>query len=381
MSRAESEQSLFAPVMDLPQLYTKPTAETLLSTLSSLAILPPSFAVSHRDDSEPPSVDEDDVLSDALSINEDGIPSYLTRIVSNPLAWIASDSTREEIWEAASRRLSERSGRTAMPSVSRTFTIDIPDTMARDDGLRELKINLYEPTLTGDNLGHKTWIASYLLAKQLPTLVPRHFPRITSRHNDDRSLILELGAGTGLVGLAASGLFSALITLTDLDTIVPNLRYNIEKNKALTAHTKSVVHASELDWSDAHNEEQQRKWDASDGMIGYRDNNDMDKYKYDIILAADSLYAPEHVQWLVKTMAAFSRKRPRSRIFVCLPLRAGSEYPGRFREKLGFEGLEVIEEGRMIGYDDWQTEFGEAEEVQCWWSVWEWAFVNPPDEY
>lgn len=374
------KKSTLSPVMDLPQLYTKPSAAVLLSALSSLAIPPSSFGVRHRDDSEEPVIHEDDILSDAPSISEDGLPSYLTQIVSNPLAWILSDTIKEEIWEAASRRISERSGRTAMPSVSRTFTINIPDSMAREDGLKELKIQLYEPSLTGDNLGHKTWAASYLLAKQLPTLLPRHFPRIKTRQIENRPFVLELGAGTGLVGLAASALFSTLTTLTDLDGIVPNLRYNIEKNKALTSYTKSVVHASELDWSDAHNEFFQRKWDAENGLMEYRDHIDMDKYKYDIILAADSLYAPEHVEWLIKTMAAFLRKMPRSRVFVCLPLRPGTNYPTRFREELGFEGMEVIEEGRVIGYDDWKTESGEAEEVECWWSVWDWTFLNLPHE-
>ncbi|KAK4694732.1 hypothetical protein P7C71_g2897, partial [Lecanoromycetidae sp. Uapishka_2] len=364
--------------MDLPQLYTKPTAEALLSALSSLAIAPSSFKVYHGNDSEPQivgdaSLDDDDMLSDASSINEDRFPSYLTQIVSNPLAWIETDLTREKIWEAASKRLSERSGRTAMPSVSRIFTINIPASIVREDGLRQLKIELHEPSLTGDNLGHKTWVASYLLATQLPTLLPRHFPMITIQDSDDRPLILELGAGTGLVGLAASGLFSSLISLTDLDTIVPNLRYNIEKNKHLTADTKSDVYASKLDWEDAAKEAQERKRRAQGSLQEYRYIDDTDKYKYDIIFAADSLYAVEHVDWLIKTMSSFLRKRSRSRIFVCLPLRPGSKYPGRFRESLGFEGFEVIEEGRMIGYDDWKTESGEAEEVECWWSVWKWA--------
>ena len=39
---------------------------------------------------------------------------YRTRFIARPLAWIPSDEEREEIWEAASQRLSERAGWMAM---------------------------------------------------------------------------------------------------------------------------------------------------------------------------------------------------------------------------------------------------------------------------
>ena len=59
----------------------------------------------------------------ALNLDENGLTGYLTRFVASSLAWIPSDQEKESIWEAASRRLSERSGRMAMSSMSRTFTI------------------------------------------------------------------------------------------------------------------------------------------------------------------------------------------------------------------------------------------------------------------
>ena len=119
----------------------------------------------------------------------------------------------------------------------------------RVDGAKELTVRLYEPTLTGDNLGHKTWVASYLLAKLLPSLLLTHCPWI----HDTRPRILELGAGTGLVGLAASGMFVADIMLTDLEAILGNLRHNVEKNASLAVGEKNgmqgMVQVSVLDWS------------------------------------------------------------------------------------------------------------------------------------
>lgn len=45
-------------------------------------------------------------------INEEGIPKYLTSIIASRLSWVDDENVREHIWELASVRLSERSGRT-----------------------------------------------------------------------------------------------------------------------------------------------------------------------------------------------------------------------------------------------------------------------------
>ena len=254
-----------------------------------------------------------------------------------------------------------------MPSLSRTFQIPLPppdSTGTMDEG-RELRINIYEPSLTGDNLGHKTWIASYLLAKRLALLLPRHIPSIEitgtqyGQHGsggtrDKRLKILELGAGTGLVGLAAAGLFEADIYLTDLPYILPNLRYNIEQNVSLVESTGSTITAGVLDWS---------KITAVQG----------EEEKYDIILAADSLYAPEHSAWVVRTVGKYLRKGDESRVFVELPLRPGSLYPSDFRRGMDAAGFKLLEEGEEIGYDDWENSSREGIEVTCWYSVWAWA--------
>ena len=249
-----------------------------------------------------------------------------------------------------------------MPSLSRTFKIPLPDSIGTK--ARELDINIYEPSLTGDNLGHKTWIASYLLAKRLPLLLPRHLSSIeisnsVHRHNssgtrDKRTKILELGAGTGLVGLAASGLLAADIHLTDLPIILPNLQYNIQQNASLVESTGSTITAGVLDWST---------------ITAVQDEEE----KYDVIFAADSLYAPEHSGWVVRTVEQYLRKGDKSRVFVELPLRPGSLYPSDIRRGMEAAGFELLEEGEEIGYDDWEDSSREGIEVTCWYSVWAWA--------
>ena len=381
--RTDTEPSPSSSVLDLPQLYSKPSAQSLLSALTLLAVAPSSWAVKAGG------------ARPASSISQDGVPSYLTRIVSNPLAWIPSDSEKEEVWEAASKRLAERSGRTAMPSVSRTFKI--PHN--RQDISATVDIKLHEPSLTGDNLGHKTWVASYLLAKRLPTLLPRHFPSIrtssaldnldldsrskspnnnnnNNHHHHPRPLtsppttpahpprILELGAGTGLVGLAAAALFQTHTHLTDLSSIVPNLQHNVAANASLTAAAPSAVTAGPLDWSDDPD--------------SHHPLTNQDRTTYDLILAADSLYSPEHPAWIVRAMGALLRRDGdgSARVVVELPFR--SEEPPEheeLRERMRERGFVLAEEGEEVGFDDWEDlrEEGGQLEVRCWWSVWRWG--------
>ena len=100
-----SQTTIFDSVFDLPQLNTHPSAEKLLSALNYLALDPPSWDHHQRRNNEPEG--EENVK---IKINEAGVPSYLTAVVGSSLSWIDEDR-REEIWEAAGRRLSERCGR------------------------------------------------------------------------------------------------------------------------------------------------------------------------------------------------------------------------------------------------------------------------------
>ena len=100
----DTKPSLRYSVLDLPQLYTRPPATSLLSALEKLAIKPSSWdALENWQEYE------------GGEIGEDGVPKYLTCIVASPLAWIEDEEVKEQIWEAAGARLSERSGRTGQP--------------------------------------------------------------------------------------------------------------------------------------------------------------------------------------------------------------------------------------------------------------------------
>lgn len=89
--------------LDLPPLHTHPSASTLLETLDGLRIKPSTFDGGALDEDTGSKVD---------FRSTDGLPRYLTNIVGSKLSWIDDDTLKEAVWERASERLSERSGRT-----------------------------------------------------------------------------------------------------------------------------------------------------------------------------------------------------------------------------------------------------------------------------
>ena len=214
-------------------------------------------------------------------------------------------------------------------------------------------------------------MASYLLAKRLPTLLP-YLPSLNSpgRNNIlEKSLtspnlaprILELGAGTGLVGIAAAALFSVHVHLTDLPVILPNLHANTSKNAELISGDYSgEMSSGVLDWSDLPLEDEQNSLQ-----------------KTEIILAADPLYSPLHPGWLVNAIERFLQNGEMARVVVELPLReAYIPEVEIFKKKMKSRGFNLLVDGEEVGYDDWgDGGRGKQEnaEVTCWWGIWGWT--------
>jgi predicted nicotinamide N-methyase len=314
-------------------------------------------------------------------IRSEGVPAYLTKIVGSGLCWIQDEEQKEQVWELAARRLAERSGRTGMGALSRTFTIplranDEDETVQGKDGEEqdeedELHIILHEPALTADNLGLKTWASSYLLAKRLVILKDS----LPSLRPDDA--ILELGAGTGLVGIAAAAIIGRKVILTDLPSIVSNLERNVRANVAALAGAE--VETAVLDWSEP---------------AAFALQSDIPQlyplHSFSLILAADPIYSSDHPALLVNAIAQHLSRDERARVVVEMPVREafGAERED-FRRKMTALGLVVLKEGEEVGLDDWgqaggnegdvldgeHQEAGEeatGAEVRCWWSVWGW---------
>jgi len=338
-------------VLDLPQLYQKPSLRTLRETLYLLAVKPRSF----------------EGLAAPL-VHPKGLSNYLTGIVGSRLSWIQDESEKEIIWELASQRLSERSGRSGMASMTRSFSI--PAASGAFD------IRLHEPSLTEDNLGLKTWSSSFTLATRL------HLLKLPSDALE--GTILELGAGTGLVGLAASAMLQREVILTDLSVIELNLSKNIEINAGTLQTHNGSARSGVLDWTNP-------------GMLRMRSSEDTPGLQLQsntavtlpnigatsvesccsrvasamIILAADPIYSPDHPKLLVGTILTWLCKHNQARVILAYPLReAYAPQISELRQSLQLGGLTPIEEGTELAMDDW------AEEVEHSWSVWAWKKVK-----
>jgi hypothetical protein len=238
------------------------------------------------------------------------------------------------VWEEASTRLSERSGRTALKCLDRVFEVPVCGG--------EVELVIHEPSMTADNLGLKTWAASYCLAK-----------RFVGMELEGR--LLELGAGTGLVGMAAAAACGADVLLTDLPEIQENLVKNLERNRDVIQSGGGRVSAAILDWENPTSLDPAR--------------ND----KFPIILAADVVYSLDHPRMIADVIEHWLSPGRSSRVIFELPRRSGFEEDLKaISTEMNRIGLEMLEEEEDTGYDDWgsQEPDDEAGVVHCWFSVW-----------
>lgn len=236
---------------------------------------------------------------------------WLTRVISSSLLWMGPEEA-ESVRALASARLSENCGRTAQPGFVRT--INIP-------GIPEL--HLKEPSLTADNLGLKTWGSSYVLGCRLAAW-PKYL----------YGSVLELGAGTGLVGMVAC-LLGHQSMLTDLPEILDNLRENMDLNEIENGSVAA------LDWRN-----------PSEFTLLHGDK------KYDTVILSDPLYSPEHPPWIVSMIGLFTALNPHSRVLIQVPKRRKySQERGILWALLESAGFILVEDDVEKGYDD----FGESE--------------------
>lgn len=230
---------------------------------------------------------------------------WVTSIVGSGLEWMEPGDA-DEVRDLALRVLAENCGRSAMPEMVRR--VEVP-------GIAE--VLLKEPLLTSDNLGLKTWGSSLHLAR-----------RVVRENRALPQPVLELGAGTGLVGIAASRLGLDPV-MTDLPDIVPNLAHNVELNGG-----GATVAA--LDWAN-HN--------------GFASAHPEHALGFATVLVADPVYSDQHPRMLVETIARFARHG--AVVYLQVPLR------GRYEAERGDlwqrmeAGGHLVREEHEEGRDDW----------------------------
>ncbi|KAG7382283.1 hypothetical protein PHYPSEUDO_005071 [Phytophthora pseudosyringae] len=127
----------------------------------------------------------------------------------------------------------------ALPAKIFGFDVSAGDEFAIDGRV----VHIGEIGNSGKGTGLTTWDGSVVLAKYLE-----------HQRRDDiaGSRVVELGAGTGLVGISAALLGARQVILSDLDYVVVNLAENVAETMKLAARTgrpvDSDISTRVLDW-------------------------------------------------------------------------------------------------------------------------------------
>ncbi|KAL7255834.1 hypothetical protein ACSBR1_009883 [Camellia fascicularis] len=138
-----------------------------------------------------------------------------------------------------------------------------------------------------------------------------------------RLRILELGSGTGLVGISAAATLGAYVTLTDLPHVLPNLQFNADANSQVLAEHGGSVHVAALGWGELDHME----------AIG-RD--------YDLILGSDVVYHDHLYDPLLETLRFFSVGGEKSVVFLMAHLRRWKKESAFFKRAKKVFDVEVI---------------------------------------
>jgi predicted nicotinamide N-methyase len=239
-----------------------------------------------------------------------------------------------------------------------------------------LSIQIYEDaTVRADNLSLETWGSSFVLARrlhaiQLPHLITSAAPaqnrprrRTSSTKREVCGRVLELGAGTGLVGISGAAIWKTNVTLTDLAPIVPALEKNIALNRELLDLSGGSASSGALDWkcpSILSLHPQSRQMAAQDLPAEHN--------KVPVILAADTIYDSSHPEMLVNVIKTWLKAGLDSRVLIAYPVRvAYLEEIRELWERIEGIGMELVEEGKEeLPKKDWD------DETLIEWCVWKW---------
>lgn len=293
------------------------------------------------------------------------------------------------------------------PKAPKTFrdttavrTFKVPRDPAKGAG--DLPIHITEPDLKAHGLSLETWAASSVQAGLIQRLTESQvtFPAeiiTANRGNTSTSSsttpqtiipILELGAGTGMVGISAAVKYELPAVLTDLGPIAPGLAANIALNQDSLSLSGTRMFSGTLDWSQPANLSFYRHHPLPPSNVNDDDGGDDDDVmlpalshspsdnpfdggaaeKAHLVLAADTIYSDEHPPLLAATILHWLSRVPTARLIMCLPLRAC--YLDELRDLwrlLEEGGLECVESGQEMAdqgtFDD---------ECLCEWSIWRW---------
>ncbi|GAB7364495.1 hypothetical protein MBLNU230_g5305t1 [Neophaeotheca triangularis] len=222
--------------------------------------------------------------------------------------------------------------------------------------------------LTADNLPLSTWGSALVLANALPAL-----PMPTPASSAPQLKLLELGAGTGLAGLAATARWKARAVLTDLPAMEAGVEANVRANGAGLAGLGAEARSGGLDWREPgvlRLEGGRRRVVAEVG--GGEAAGEGWEAGFDVVVAADCCYDEAQPGLVVGVVEAWLRRASGSRVVFCYPLRVA--YLDHIRDlwaRMEGLGLRCRGDGR-VEKEEYEG-LGLDEEAPIEWCVWGWG--------
>jgi hypothetical protein len=218
-----------------------------------------------------------------------------------------------------------------------------------------------EASCEAEGLHLVTWSSAFLLSKELHKL---DIDRAQLRDPATGYSVLELGAGTGLTGIAAAAVWGGSALLTDLPTIVPGVQVNADLNKQAIKPYGGRVECGTLDW----NSPDRIYLNATSGENKPRTIEINDETAFPVIVTADTMYTEDHPRLVSQTILKCLRRTKDARAVVMYAMRiAYIDHIREFWELMEAGGLIAVQEGRAeIDLEDWDDE--KLHE----WCVWKW---------
>ncbi|KAJ7738733.1 putative methyltransferase-domain-containing protein [Mycena metata] len=229
---------------------------------------------------------------------------WLTYIVNNAERLEGDGSEVEKVIDRASTLLANCSGTSSAGVIDRVLDFPSPRGV--------ISITLRDiPLENGDfnSVGAQTWGGACVLSEMIADR-PADFG-LVPRESTTPLRALELGAGTGLVGLTFTtvansiGIPVSVICSDFYPSVLENLALNIAtnfpvQNPSITSHF--------LDWSSL----------AGDHPPPLPPPLDV---QFDVILGADIIYEPEHASWIHACVSQFLDRSKASEFHLVIPLR------------------------------------------------------------
>ncbi|KAJ9106796.1 hypothetical protein QFC20_003980 [Naganishia adeliensis] len=200
--------------------------------------------------------------------------------------------------------------------------------------------------------GSVIWRASLFLAKQILQL--HHFPVPSSTpflrtEQASTAKVLELGAGTGVLGVLLHQLFRSW-TASDQYDHLKLIARNVKQNG-----DPENVHVEEVDWMDIHAKWIKGKQGRNEALWGFSNANGVGE-DYDLVVAVDCIYNEALIPPFLSTLEYYTTKGKTIALIAC-ELRSADVMTAFLEEWIGRGGWTIYRLSDMALGDELKYNF------------------------